>query len=81
MIQASSEKSSSAIYEAATAEAVKYRAQVVMIHTQEDREDRQESAAQMSVYISNHSHDLPVVIDTGASFSLTPDIEDFVEPL
>jgi len=39
------------------------------------------SGASPSIYISNSDLEYPVVIDSGASFSLTPKIEDFITPL
>ena len=40
-----------------------------------------QTLAEPSVYLSNKDDDLPLVIDTGASFCLTPNISDFVSPL
>ena len=32
------------------------------------------------VYLSTQPHKLPIVIDTGASSSVTPNIDDFIQP-
>ena len=39
------------------------------------------STHEHSVYLSSDSSNYPIVIDSGASFSLTPNIEDFITPL
>jgi hypothetical protein len=41
-----------------------------------------ELSQQMSVYLSSNGDDiLPIVIDTGATISLTPNINDFLGPI
>jgi hypothetical protein len=43
--------------------------------------DHADTSSKQTVYISQKKHELPIVIDSGASYSVTPNLDDFVGPI
>ena len=62
-------------------EVLKYRVNFNSAALRTEKDTRDTSPEPLSVYINHDSPEYPVVIDSGASFSLTPRIEDFVTKL
>ena len=86
MINTTSKLKSRDLHSLAHREAIKYRAQVAVMNScmgevEVANTTARNTEARLSVYISNKGDELPVVIDTGASFCLSPVLADFVTPL
>jgi hypothetical protein len=62
-------------------EVEKYRVNICSAVLRAETRSTSKIIPPLSIYINNKSPEYPIVIDSGASFSLTPKIEDFVSPI